>query len=58
MNNENNISKSEQKKYFENMMSELQETAELTSKSMQLQTDILDLLQSDDVNACKKIEKL
>jgi len=46
MNNVNNISKAERKKQFENMMSDLQEILELTNESMQLQTDILDLLKS------------
>lgn len=48
MNNVSNINKAEQKKRFENMMSDLQEIMELTDESIKLQDDILNLLNSDD----------
>lgn len=58
MNNVNNISNSERKKQFENMMSDLQEILELTNYSMKLQADILNLLNSDDHDIFEEIKKL
>lgn len=58
MNDANNISQAERKEQFVDAMAELQKIAELTSKSMQLQTEIIDLLKSDDPLTCVKIEEL
>ena len=52
------MDKVERKKQFDDMMSELQEIADLTNRSIQLQAEILDLLKSDEPDASEKIEKL
>ena len=53
----NDIDKEVQGKHFENMLSDLQEIAELSSRSIQLQAEILDLLKSDDPSVLKEIEE-
>jgi hypothetical protein len=58
MSNTNNISKCERKKQFGDMMLELQEIADLSGKSLQLQTEVINLLKSDDPLARVKIKEL
>ena len=58
MSNTNNISKCERKKQFGDMMLELQEIADLSGKSLQLQTEVINLLKSDDPLDRLKIKEL